>query len=324
MPFLVFLFFLLISCEPSNKKNVTGFAGIAMTVPYRILVGRDLSFLEKRKVQSLIDQTFDEVNHTYNYWNPNSEVSQLNKLKKFEKKDLSPELTAFLQTADKIVRLTEGRFDPTIYPLQKIWKLKLDKGTLPTEAEIKELLPAVGWDKIHFSEGIFWKDNDSTALDLGGIAKGYCVDLIAKKLETAGYQDIYVEWGGEILAKGRHPENRPWKIFISKLGDPDPENSIAIVELKDEAIATSGDYLQNWTVKKESGYIKYTHIIDPRTGYPLISNNHSITSTSVVAPSCVLADCLATALMIPTQNLDWIENIKKEISGIKYWIVYPD
>lgn len=321
MKFLSILFIFLLSCEPSEKMTVTGFAGITMTVPYRILIGKDLSFIEKRKVQSLIDQTFNEVDRIYNYWNPNSEVSQLNRLKKFERKKLSPELHKFLVTTDKIVRLTEGRFDPTIHPLQNLWRSKLDRGISPTKVEIDALIPAVGWDKIHFSGGIFWKDHDATALDLGGIAKGYCVDLIAEKLETAGYPNIYVEWGGEITAKGKHPEDRPWTVFISRLGDANPKNAIAIVELNDEAIATSGDYLQNWTVKVNSKLIKYTHIIDPKTGYPLISNSQSLASTSVVAPSCTLADGLATALMIPSPDMNWIEKAQQEIKGIKYWTV---
>ncbi len=271
--------------------------------------------MEKRNVQSLIDQTFNEVDQIYNYWNPYSEISLLNKLKKHEKKKISQKLKQFLEITEKIVLLTEGRFDPTIRPLQILWKNYLEKGIAPPQEEIAALLPAVGWDKIHFSDGFFRKDHDATSLDLGGIAKGYCVDLIAEKFSDAGFHDFYIEWGGEIYTNGKHPDDRPWRVFISKLGDPDPENAVAIVELHDEAIATSGDYHQNWM----AGNVKYTHIIDPKTGAPLISDPEAIASASVVAPTCTLADGLATALMMPSTNMEWIEKLQTEFPSIRFW-----
>jgi thiamine biosynthesis lipoprotein len=280
-----------------------------MTVPYRILIGKELSFLEKKSVQSLIDDTFDHIDATFNYWNPHSEISQLNHLKKLEKKKISAEMEKFLLNCSEIVAITEGRFDPTVRPLYQLWKKKLDQGQSPTDREIQELLPAIGWDKIHIMQGRFWKDHDETSLDLGGIAKGYCVDLIVEKLTLAGYQSFYVEWGGEIAVRGNHPENRPWRIFISKGGDPNPENALAIVELHDEAIATSGNYYQQWTLINQGKTIKYTHIIDPQTGYPL---SDSISSASVVAPNCMLADGLATALMMPWE--------KTELPNVRYWV----
>lgn len=277
-----------------------------MTVPYRILVGRELSFFERKAIKAIINKTFEEVDNTYNYWNPSSEISGLNRLKKNERKQISFQLKNFLILTEEIVKITEGRFDPTIGHLQKLWKDKL-----LTDDEVTTALSEVGWHKIHYEESIFWKDSDLVSLDLGGIAKGFCVDLLTERLQDAGCHDVYVEWGGEIRAGGHHPEGRPWRVFISRLGDLDPDHAIAIVDLNDAAIATSGDYLQNWEV---NGTIYY-HIINPKTGYPLVSVPNAVASASVLAPSCALADGLATALMMPGET-KWID----DVPNIKYWI----
>ena len=138
------------------------------------------------------------------------------------------------------------QFDPTIEPIQQLWKNRLNEAREPGPDEIAALLPATGWNKIHIEKGLFWKDHDGCSLDLGGIAKGYCVDLLVEQLNAAGYPDVFVEWGGEIRASGRHPDKRPWNIFISRLGNSNPSLAIATIALRDQAIATSGDYMQFW------------------------------------------------------------------------------
>ncbi len=262
-----------------------------MTIPYCVQIAQPSPLAE-----NIISSTFAEINAIYNNWNPHSEISKLNTLKAFEKQQLSPELYSFLQFTNSIVRLTEGRFDPTVASLHQLWKKSLKENHLPSEIELQNLSPAIGWDKIHLEEGHFWKEQDATTLDLCGIAKGYAVDLITERLQAAGLRDIYVEWGGEIRTSGNHPDNRPWKIGIIGL---------IPLELKNEAIATSGSYIQQWTIDS----ITYTHIIDPRTQKPL--NNAPITSATVIAPTCAEADALATAFMLfPTcaEAQSWAQN----------------
>ena len=179
----------------------------------------------------------------------------------------------------------------------RLWKSHLTQGQLPPLNLITDLIPAIGFDKVHFEEGHFWKDHDATSLDLSGIAKGYAIDLLLERLcLEMNISDLFVEWGGEIRAAGKHPEGRAWNIFISRLGQ-----TVDTLNLNDQAIASSGDYLQNWTIDS----ITYCHIIDPRHLRPL--QNGSITSASVLAPTCALADGLATAAML----FDTIEEGKK-------------
>lgn len=287
---LISYLILLFCCGCSDVQREDGttlFEGDAMTMHYRIIVEKSDG------VADIIAMTFDEVNRVYNKWNPSSELSKLNRLKKGEKASLSPDLYKLLAIADKVVKATEGRFDPTIEPAQQLWKAKLSRGEIPTDHEVAEVKKIVGWHHIHFDEGVFFKDHDGTSLDLGGIAKGYAVDLLAERIAMMS-PDVFVEWGGEVRTEGRHPSGRPWTVYICGLRDTDPDNALATLELEGSSLATSGDYLQNTQVDG----ITYFHIIDPRTCRPLVMTPTSIASASVKARTCAEADGLATAAML--------------------------
>lgn len=259
-----------------------------MTMTYSVQIGRPLSKEEHQEVEGIILSTFYTVNQCVNDWNPKSEISLLNQLPAHTPITLSDELATFLSRVEELVVLTEGRFDPSVAPLHKVWKKALQKGELPEEEALTKARSVSGWDNIHLQHNLFWKEHTETALDLGGVAKGYAVDLLAQHLSDAGYQDIFVEWGGEVKTLGKHPRGRPWKVGI---------RGHLPVEMQSNAIATSGTYFQNWKVEGKS----YAHILDPQSGRPL--EGSPLTSVSVIAPSCLEADALATALMLfPTKE----------------------
>lgn len=326
---LFFLFLILLGgCQspPSKAKaDLTVFSQNVMTIDYRILIGGPLNGQQKLQIQRIIDATFAEVNAIYNKWNPLSEVSRLNALGARETVSLSPELLHFLERIDALVRLSEGRFDPTVEPLEQLWKSRLEKGEEPSQQEIDNLRPCIGWDKIHFANGLFFKDSDRTQLDLGGIAKGYCVDLLVERLNSAGFLSVYVEWGGEIRASGLHPAQRPWNIYISRLADADPAHAIAYLSLTDQAIATSGDYFQYWTITLPTGELQtYCHIFNPKTLSPLIVKPGSIASASLIADDCLTADGLAKVLMLFDSTEDaqaWLKQIQQTVPHLSCWIV---
>lgn len=308
---------LLFSCSQSNENSVTHFNGIKMTVPYRITIGSPLSSRQKTEVQNIIEQTFDEINNIYNKWNPHSEISALNRAEANKEHPLSPALYQFLVQVEELVNQTEGRFDPTIEPMQKLWKNAFGKGVFPSQSEIDTLLPSVGWHHIHLTANGIWKDDSRSSLDLGGIAKGYAIDLIAQRLEKAGYRNLYVEWGGDIAVKGQHPEGRPWRVLVTKWGAPDDTQTVA--ELKNLAIASSGDYLQNWSIE---GNV-YTHIFNPCTGEPMKITRQSICSVTVVASNCLLADTIATTAMLfgtKQEAEEWLEHLKNRYPELQYWV----
>ena len=295
---------------------------------FRVIVGQELTLKQMRAIENSISSTFKTINAVFNKWNPSSELSHLNHLKAGVESPLSPLLEHILLETDSLVKLSEGRFDPTIEPLQKLWKQNLQRDAVPSPNDIKLIGKAIGWDKIHIHGGIFYKDDDLTQLDLGGIAKGYGIDLIIEKLKGQGFDNLYVEWGGEIRTVGNHPHGRPWTIYISRLGESNPDHALKILELKNQAIATSGDYLQNWTFKvisadKKEKTATFFHIFDPFTLHPLESTYFSIASASVIAPTCALADGLATTVMLfPSleEAENWTHRITEKIPGVSFFL----
>lgn len=296
-----------------------------MTIDYHITVGDPLSAKHKEFIQKIINSTFEEIDSIYNKWNPLSEISKINQLDANIPHQLSPNLNDFLIRLDLLVSISEGRFDPTIEPLQSLWKHYLDKGMKPSNKEIEGLRPCLGWKKIHLANGILYKDDKKTQLDLGGVAKGLCVDLLIERLHQAGLNNVMVEWGGDMRAIGYHPSKRPWKIYIRGLSDPDPLHAIAEVELINRALATSGDYYQFWKLKMDNGKEKvYCHIFNPLSLSPLEVSPGSVASASIIALDCVSADALAKVLMLfPSvgEAETWMLKIQQTFPEMGCWIV---
>lgn len=285
------LFLFLASC--TSERPLTTYHGTTMTIDFHIVVDPPLP-----EVDAVIQQVFSEVNQIYNKWNSDSELSLFNRHPSTTPLPLSPELYQLLTLTDAMVKMTGGRFDPTIEPVEQLWKDALERGQEPSPASIQELKPAIGWDKIHFDSRSIWKDHPLTSLDLGGIAKGYAVDLLFERLQKAGATSLYVEWGGEIRVSKSHPDGRPWKVGIA--------HSDEVLALSDEAVATSGDYVQFWPIGEKI----YFHIIDPFTLKPLERTSPRINSSTVIAPTCTVADALAKiGLFFSTENeaREWAE-----------------
>jgi thiamine biosynthesis lipoprotein len=312
-----------IETASSPPAQTTSFSGTVMTLAYNVTIGEKLSSAHRNKAEQIIAATFAEVDSLYNKWNPHSEISKLNNLKAGEKGSLSPAMETFLILTDHLVKATDGKFDPTIEPLQRLWRRYLIAGKTPPKVEIDKLLPAIGWNKLHFDKGIYTKQHDNTRLDLGGVAKGHCVDLLTERLVDAGFENLLVDWEGEIRAHGIHPEGRPWHVMAPGLEDCDPDHAIAHIDLHNQAVATSGDYVQNWKAQRDGSEKVFFHVMDPCTGEPLVSTALSVASATVVAPTCLAADVLATAaLMFPRleEALLWAEGIESLRPGVKFWL----
>jgi FAD:protein FMN transferase len=164
----------------------------------------------------------------------------------------------------------------------------------------------VGFDGITITpQGRLVKGDGRLTLDLASIAKGYGVDALARLLAEQGFRDYLVEVGGEVFAAGRRPDGKPWRVGINR---PDRAAGYSevykVVALSDKAFATSGDYRNYF----EAGGRTYSHILDPRTGYPI---DNGVVSASVMADTCTQADGLATALMVmgPAAGLDLVERL---------------
>lgn len=328
---LVAFSLVLFACQSENAVTKTEkssskpaiFSGNVMTIDYKVMVGEKINPEQEHQIEGIINQTFTDVDRIYNKWNPSSEVSRLNRMRGHVKANISPELEHLLDLTNRVVNASRGKFDPTIEPVQQLWKQRLADNQRPSQQEILRLKSAVGWDKVHFDKGIFYKDHDLTSLDLGGIAKGLAVDLLVEKLEKAGFINVYVEWGGEIKTSGHHPEGRPWNVAISRFGEKDPSQAIAQIALNGLAVATSGDYEQYWTINDDTGSETYFHVINPQTCEPLKILPQRVASVTVCAKSCAFADGLATVgLMFDSieEASRWADEVKKEYPETVFWL----
>lgn len=303
----ILLLFFFTAC---SDETVTHFDGQAMTMHYHVMTSHAS---DRKKVQSAIDETFLHINQVFNHFNEHSELSRLNALEAYQKQTISNDLRELLELADRLYVISGGKFDPTVLSVQKVWKDFLPKHKSPPENSLMVLNQATGWNRIHLEGNNFWKEHSLAALDLSAIAKGHAIDLLIKRLNALGYGDVYVEWGGEIAVSGEHPSGRPWTIAITS---PDnPTVSLETLGLVNQAVATSGDYLQCWRVGDEI----YCHIIDPTTKMPLKRKTGGVASATVIAPSCALADGLATTAMLMDDPDIWAKKLQDEDNSLSFW-----
>ena len=254
--------------------------------------------IELNKVRTAIERALKRVNRSMSMFDPQSELSLFNAKVDLSPLKISKHFFAVLSVAAYVAKISNGAWDGTLKPVVDLWGFGSQRRPcdIPTDAELSVIWDMVGFSKINFfKEGrqyFIEKKDPRVTLDFGSIAKGYGVDHVASVLKKMGLKRFIVEVGGEIFVSSEKSEGQPWVIGINS-----PEKSAATTDifvalaLKDQAIATSGDY-RNWIdLKGET----FSHTIDPRTLKPL--QNHVI-SVSVLAPNCTLADGLTTALMV--------------------------
>ncbi len=278
-----------------NDRKETLISGETMGTTYHIKVvtdnAKNLSGLKAK-----IDQRLAQINRSMSTWLKDSEISRFNALEKVgEKFEISDDFLEVMIVAQDLYRLTEGAWDCTVNPLVNLWGFGTAGGrdSIPPLEQINRLLPELGFRNIQILETRYLiKNKASTTLDLGSIAKGYAVDKIAELIEQNGIKNFLIEIGGEVYAAGTRLDGKLWKIGINTPRPDAPADQVyKAVAIKDRAFATSGDYRNFFEVNGK----RYSHIIDPRSGYPV---DNGVVSVSVIADTCTFADGLATALMV--------------------------
>lgn len=245
-----------------------------------------------RRAAKIVYREFRRLDKIFNIYDKRSELSRLNRTynKPFKASD---ELIELLQLSEDIYNLSEGAFDVTYGSLYKFWKELIRDGEpkkLPTPEIIAKVKEAGGMDgiEVDFKKGIVIINRKGLTIDLSGIAKGYMVDKAISRLKEKGINSALINAGGDIYCLGMNAKN-PWEIGVQ---DPEMLSEILGVQvLMDEAIATSGGYEQFFTFKGK----EYSHLIDPRKGYPI---DNDLISVSVISKNCTTADGLATTFSI--------------------------
>jgi FAD:protein FMN transferase len=244
--------------------------------------------------QTRVDMCLKDINKTFSMFDPESRLSQFNRREINVDMKASPDFYAVLLTSQTLYHMTHGAWDGTVKPLVDLWGFGTKKtgNKIPDPSEVTLALSKTGFHHIRLQENHTISKDTDVSLDLSSIAKGYGVDAVAALFISSGIRDVLIEIGGEIYAGGKNKKGEPWSVGISR---PDKNSSrqdlYKIVRLSNQAIATSGDYRNFFEMNKKT----YSHIIDPKTGFPV--DNH-IVSASVISKDCTFADGLATALMV--------------------------
>jgi thiamine biosynthesis lipoprotein len=245
-------------------------------------------------IQQQVTETLERINARMSTYQPESEVSRFNRSESTEWFDVSEETARVVQRAQELSRDSGGAFDVTVKPLVELWNFGAGRGDfkLPEEQVIQSVREQIGWQKLEVrpSPPALRKSDARIQIDLSAIAKGYAVDAVAGNLETAGFKNYFVEIGGEAVARGRKPGGASWRVGVERPQDIG-QSVQRVVELQDRAIATSGDY-RNFAIVDGQ---RYSHEIDPATGWPI---RNQVASASILAPDCMTADGLATAVMV--------------------------
>lgn len=280
--------FLVWHYRQNDQTQMISIAGETMGTTYHI------SYFDesKREFKSDIDSILVVFNNSLNTYLPNSEISQFNASGSFEFDQ--PYFLPVLESSRQIVKMTNGAFDPTVMPFVNAWGFGPQKEIDADSLLIDSLRQYVGFEKvIDFDDNHVFKKVDGSTLDFSAIAKGYGVDVIVDFLEQQGLTHVFVEIGGEVVVKGENVvSGKPWKIAII---DPESEilspTYIAYVTLKNQAVATSANNFNYRVIDS----VKYSHTINPETGFPIV---HKILSATVFADNCMTADALATSFMV--------------------------
>lgn len=297
------LILLIILSGCSRNPSELAIIGRTMGTTYlvKLVVEKGLT-PDQVVIKTAIDSLLSEINHQMSNWDPNSEISIFNRLNTEQPFTVSQNFIKVVKHALEVSHLTAGAFDITVGPLIDLWGFgagaNVDHFDPPEPEEISATLNRIGYRKIGVHRAQLIKHDPAVSIDLSAIAKGYGVDVVSNWLQTEGFTDFLVEIGGEVYCKGSNRSKLPWQIGIDNpLLDAIPGRDLmAIVDLSDRAMATSGDYRNYF---EYDGQL-FSHVVDPRTGYPVET---AVASVTVVAPTCIAADALATSLLVMGVNL---------------------
>jgi len=277
----------LASCAP--QPEYAELNGLTQGTTYHIVVEK-IPGLDVMTLRQDIEKLFTEIDNSMSIYNDSSVISAINA----NRSDLTDTLfREVFRDAAEVSEESGGLFDITIGPLVKSWGFGPDAMKRFNPSMLDSLLALVGMDKVRLEGDRIIKADPDMFIDVNAIAQGYTVDLVADLIVSRGIKQCLAEVGGEVRTVG-DKNGMGWKVGIDTPADGNytPGADIqARIRLDDRALATSGNYRKFFV---ENG-VKYSHTIDPRTGYPV---KHTLLSATIIAPTGAVADAWATACMV--------------------------
>ena len=272
-------------------------------------------------IHNAVDSLLNNINYKLSTYIEDSEINKFNSHSSVDGFYSSDMLIELVQKSKYHYDISNGDFDITVGPIVREWgfSTSFNSEMLPDSLAISQLLGHVGTDYISYKNNYIYKNNPFVEIDLSAIAKGWAADEIADFLDSKkNIENYLIEIGGEVVVSGTNFYNKPWEIGIrhpmnnlNKIKN----NYFHILKLSDMAVATSGTYQNYFHYNGQT----YSHIIDPKNGFPV---KHEIISATVVSEKCVDADAIATAIMVKGAaiGLDWVNSLK----GVEALLILKD
>ena len=249
------------------------------------------TYCEHNPLQKQILNELDRLNQIFSTYIPESQISRFNEGDTERWVEVDIDFVTVVTEAQKISELTDGAFDPTVGPLVEEWGFgNRQRDSIPDPLVLAELAKNIGLQHVKVrTEPSSLLKSEPVSLDLSAIAKGFAVDKLSELVESLDCGNYMVDIGGEVSVRGINLSNRLWRIGIQH---PLAKDSVlGYLTLSQGALASSGTYANRFL---HSG-VEYSHIIDPRTGWPI---DHKLVSVSVFSDNAMQADGLATAMLV--------------------------
>jgi thiamine biosynthesis lipoprotein len=300
------------SCN-TRKPVIENFTGFTQGTTYSIVYDNNIN-LNPLDLKLQVEKILHDFDMSLSVYNDSSIISRINR------NEAALPDSFFIDVYNKSVlisQMTDGAFDITVGPLVRAWGFGPDDHRNFSESKRDSLLKLVGMDKIALVNGRIVKSMPGVTIDVNAIAQGYSVDVVCRYFKSLGLSDYLVEIGGEVMAVGTKG-GAPWRIGIDRPEDNNmiPGQSLqAIIKISDKAVSTSGNYRKFYV---EDG-VKYSHTIDPKTGYPA---KNRLLSATIISDNCTMADGIATACMVMGKDkaIDFIK-LHRELSA---YFVFSD
>ncbi len=308
--FLFLLTFLMLGC---NKYET--FDGFTQGTTYHIIYERKGLFSTSPvKMKGEVDSLLAHFDLSLSAYIPNSIISRINRNDSLVISD--PYFVIVFKKALDVFQDSEGAFDITVGPLVNAWGFGPGRKKDMDSLLVDSLLHYVGMNKIKLIDNKLVKEISEMKLDVNAIAQGYSVDVVSKYFEEKRINNFLVEIGGELRSKGTKKNEVLWKVGVDKPFDNNyipGQNLQIILKLSDCSLATSGNYRKYF----EKDGVKYSHSIDPKTGYPVMDR---LLSATIIAKDCITADAYATACMV--MGLEKSKVFISERDDLEAYLIY--
>lgn len=321
---VIISFLVLLSCAENSQKSekFEVIQGEAQGTTYTIqLVGEG-----EKITKNEIDQLLNEFDASLSTYKSKSEITKFNNTElNHAFPDNENYFKSCLEKSQLVYDLSEGAFDPTVFPLIDAWGFyKEVKTPLLKKEQADSILKFVSFEKNKLlvykfqNDSVFlFKRDNRVKLDFNAIAQGLAVDFMAKLIASKGYKNFYIELGGEIRVAGTNKEGKKWRIGIDTPKSKGERSIQEVIEVSNKSVATSGNYRKFYEING----VKYGHTIDPKTG---MQAQQTLLSATVVMDECALADGFATAFMVLglEKTKEFLNKNKK--LGIEVLLIYNE